>query len=78
MEAIRFPRTDEISVMSVHYWCRCNLRNGFRVWHDAGIGTNEESKFIWRDHIAVKTFSESDFNLVTQRWCGFGAASVEP
>ena len=73
MKVIMFPRTDEATVSAVHYWCRCHLHNGFRVSHDGGIGTNKEGKFIWRDHIAVKTFSELDFILVTQRWCGFSA-----
>jgi hypothetical protein len=73
MKVIRFRRTDDITTMSVHYWCRCNLHNGFRVWHDRGIGTNEENKAIWLDDICIKTFSEIDFNLVTQQWCGFSA-----
>ena len=77
MKVIRFRRTDDITAMSVHYWCRCHLHNGFRVWHDRGIAY-EENKATWRDHIAIKTFSEIDFILVTQRWCGFSAASVEP
>jgi hypothetical protein len=63
VKVIRFRRTDDITTMSVHYWCRCNLKNGFRVWHDTGIGTNGENKLIWRDHICIKTIFRKRFRV---------------
>jgi hypothetical protein len=69
MKVIRFPRTEHVTANTVHYWCRCHLRDGFRVRHDTGIGKNEKRQMIWMDHITIKTFSERDFVLATRRWC---------
>jgi hypothetical protein len=48
MRAIRISKSDKVTLGAVHYWCRCNLHNGFRVRHMGVLGRMKKtSQFGW-------------------------------
>jgi hypothetical protein len=70
MKPILFPRTGDVTVNSVHYWCKCNLHHGFNVRQDRRVCADHNGKTVRRDHIAIETNSVVDYVYAKLRWVG--------